>query len=290
MADQQLSCPVCASRHVVKNGRRKERQLYRCQEGGHQFKSPEGLGHHFPVEVVALAIHGYYWGMSYREIARALEFYGYTSTTISSQTPHHWVKRYIDRAIREIVGHRAVTGGHWVVVLMPYLAGDGWFVVDSDTGYILSAHFSFGWHAQAAREVIRKALAAAGPRESVISCIYRLCDVGCLTEGQSKYDKRIKAAIRRELPNATQAVSEEGVDPDDLKVRVENYLPAWANETDKRGRFRKIEAGQRCLNGGVIMYNFFIEQKELGGRTPGQAAKVNAPFGSWLDVVKMGLG
>ena len=49
---------------------------------------------------------------------------------------------------------------------------------------------------------------------------------------------------------------------------------------------QNIETGQRYLDGWVADYNPFREHAGIDYKTPGEVAKVNAPFKEWEDVVK----
>ena len=45
------------------------------------------------------------------------------------------------------------------------------------------------------------------------------------------------------------------------------------------------ESGQLYLDGWVLTYNLFREHGGLGGKTPGEVARVSPPFNEWEDVV-----
>ena len=47
-----------------------------------------------------------------------------------------------------------------------------------------------------------------------------------------------------------------------------------------------MESGQRYLDGWTLTYNLFREHEGIDGQTPGEMAKVKAPFKQWEDVVK----
>ena len=290
MADQEMSCPFCHGSHVVKYGRRKGRQLYRCRNCDHQFRSAEALGRHFRVEVVEAAIEFYRQGWSYRKTARLVEKKFDISTTISSQTVHRWVKEHIDAAVEEVGKHWPVTRGHWIVFHMPFAAGDGYLVADEDTFYILSSHFRFGWDKEGGREAIGKALATVEPDQKVISCVFRSSDPVRREEADE--------VMRQELPDETHVATEEWEDPFSVDRVMAIRLPPLSGIQNHRGRFQKPEAGQRSLAGAVIMLNFFTDPTTVPRRTreeatenprltPGQEAEVRVPFSSWLDVVKM---
>ena len=47
-----------------------------------------------------------------------------------------------------------------------------------------------------------------------------------------------------------------------------------------------MESGQRYLDGWTLTYNLFREHEGIDYQTPGEMARVNAPFKQWEDVVK----
>ena len=154
-------------------------------------------------------------------------------------------------------------------------------MIDEDTGYVLAALFRSSWSAAAAKRVIRKALTSAGPRGSVISCVYQPSGTNASGDGRSKVVNRINEVIKKEFPETPHILSAGRPAP--VPFTLDRIYTQGHNTTR---RFRTVEAGQRCLDGGTVICNYFIGREELGGQTPGQAARISVPFTGWVDVVK----
>ena len=92
----------------------------------------------------------------------------------SKATIYEWVRDYTDKALKQMGGHKAKTGGHWVADEMQVDVGGQkmwlWNVMDSETRYTLASHLTPRRYANAARVVLRKAaLAADKPPETITS-------------------------------------------------------------------------------------------------------------------------
>jgi insertion element IS1 protein InsB len=79
-----MKCPNCGSTQLIKNGRRKERQCYKCKECGRQF-----LEFYRPwqysEEIKQLCLKMYFEGIGVREIERI--------TNIHHTTLIIWIRR-----------------------------------------------------------------------------------------------------------------------------------------------------------------------------------------------------
>ena len=279
-----LICPYCSSGRVVKNGTREGRQRYKCQLCHGQFAGNGGGrgGHHFPVEQIAAAIEMYYSGKSYgKTVLGTLDTVGKKHST---QTVHSWVRTYTGVAVTEMGKLKASTLGAWLVRHMP-VPGIGqspfayiWAVFDFGTNYMLAGLFRTDLDVEAARDVICRALAVSNRQpDSIVHYTFWPSD-------PALFPRKAAEVIAEEFPNAspTQAMLRP-VGP--FGGDFEGTFPPWPNA---RRFFRTAESAQRHLDGGMVVYNFFERQRELGGMTPGQWANVDYPFAGWVDVVQRG--
>ncbi len=167
----------------------------------------------------------------------------------------------------------AQVGTEWVADEMMVDVGGqkvwNWNVMDSETRYILASHLAKERNTRQAEIVIAKALrAAAEPPKSL------------KTDKLGSY----KAAMDAEFPEIKHIQSQG------MKAAVNNNLSERLQGTYRqrvktlRG-LDSLETGQRYLDGWTLTYNLFREHESLGFDTPGQRAKVNAPFAEWEDVV-----
>ena len=78
-----MKCPKCDSQRVVKNGRRRRKQCYKCQDCGRQFVELP-IEQSYPPEVRQLCLKMYLNGMGLRGIERVTE--------IHHTTVMNWIK------------------------------------------------------------------------------------------------------------------------------------------------------------------------------------------------------
>ena len=215
----------------------------------------------------------FYSGMSYKQIAEMMAK-TFDIPEPSKDTLYNWVSNYTDAAVAEMTQHPAHTSGKWVADEMQVKVGGeqlwNWNVMDGETRYVLASHLSPNRDKRAAVAVMRKAAEASAEPPKMV-----------------KTDK---------LGSYTQAIKE--VFPETIHVQSQGIRAFTNNNRSERlqGTFRQrektlrgldsIETGQRYLDGWVIDYNLFREHESLKGRTPGEAAKVSAPFKEWEDVVR----
>lgn len=272
-----VNCPACGSDHVVKDGKQSGEQRYRCKPCQKRFRAGgKAEGRRMDSDMVGSAIRDYYTGKSYKQIAEGLKDEYDLPNEPSKATIYEWVRDYTDKALKQMKGHKAKAGGHWVADEMQVKVGGQkmwlWNVMDSKTRYILSSHLTPRRDANAARVVLRKAsLAADKPPKSIT------------TDKLKSY----MSAVKGILPEAKHIQSEG------IRAELNNNLSERLQGTfrDRIKTLRGLDSrktGQRYLDGWVLTYNNFREHESLGNKTPGSKAKVSPPFKEWADVVKVG--
>lgn len=226
-------------------------------------------------EMVGSAIRDYYTGKSYKQIAEGLEDeYGIREP--SKATVYEWVRDYTELAAAEGVKHKATTGDEWVADETVVRVGGRkvwlWNVMDGKTRYILATHLTPDRDANAARTVLRKALAAADkPLKAFFSDKLR----------------SYLSSSREVLPKAKHYQS-EGFAADINNNLSERLQGTFKDRIKTLRGMDSIESGQRYLDGWAFTYNHFREHESLSFQTPGLRAKVKLPYQEWADVVKEG--
>ena len=271
-----IGCPSCGNNRVVKMGVRNGQQRYLCRNCRKSFRANgKASGRRMDAELVGAAIRDYYSGKSYKQIAEGLA-QEYDIPEPSKATIFEWVRGYTERALRETEDHKATTSGHWVADEMYVDVGGktayNWNVMDSETRYILASHLSPTRDCRAARAVIRKALDNADAPPKTI-----------MTDKWRAYIKPIK-----DLAPETTHVQSQGLTAEIDNNQSERLQGTYRNREKTLRGLGSIESGQRYLDGWTLQYNLFRQHHGLKGGTPGEAAKVNAPFSEWADVVRGG--
>ena len=145
-----------------------------------------------------------------------------------------------------------------------------WNVMDSDTRYLRASHLTKERDARAAEAVMKKALAASDAPPKTIT-----------TDKLRSYI----APIKRVFPDARH-IQSDGIRAKVNNNRSERVQGTFRQRTKTLRGLENRETGQRYLDGWVVDYNLFRDHEALGGKTPGEAAKVGSPFREWADVTR----
>ncbi len=269
-----VNCPACESGRVVKMGIRNGQQRYLCRGCRKSFRANgKPAGRRMDAELIGSAIRDYYTGKSYKQIAEGLRD-EYNIPEPSKATIYEWVRDFTDEAAAEMANHKAATGDHWVAdEMMVDVGGEKvwlWNVMDGKTRYILASHLSRERDGNAAKTVMRKALAAADKPAKII-----------FTDKLRSY----LPALREVLPGAKHWQS-EGLTADINNNLSERLQGTYRDRIKTLRGLDRLETGQRYLDGWQITYNLFRGHHSLRNQTPGYRAKVQPPFKDWGDVVK----
>ena len=227
-------------------------------------------------ELMGSAIRDYFTGKSYKQIAEGLKEEYDLKKEPSKATIYEWVTTYTDKAVKQMDGHKAKTGGHWVADEMMVDVGGQkmwmwmWNVMDAETRYVLATHLTPRRDANAARVVLRKAALAADKPPKTIT-----------TDKLKSY----MSAVKNVLPESRHIQSEG------IRADINNNLSERLQGTfrDRIKTLRGLDSrktGQRYLDGWTLTYNLFRGHEALRNKTPGYRAKIKAPFKEWADVVK----
>ena len=269
-----LNCPACSSERVVKIGKRNGHQRYLCRGCSKKFQANGNTaGRRFPPGVTGAAVRMFYSGMSYKRIAEHIED-TYDIKEPSKATIYEWVRDYTRKGVEEMENHPARTSGHWVAdEMMVWVGGEkywNWNVMDSETRYVLASYLSKNRDTRAATAVMRKAAAAsAEPPKSI------------KTDKWRAYNR----AIANVFPDAKH-IKSEGLTAELNNNQSERLQGTFRQRTKTLRGLDTRASGQTYLDGWTLDYNLFRKHESLKNRTPAQAARVDAPFDEWEDVVE----
>ena len=264
-----VACPVCQSTDVKRDGKQSGEQRYRCKPCQRKFRANgKAPGRKMDAELMGAAIQDYFSGKSYKQIAEGLSK-EYDIPEPSKATIFEWVRDYSRKAVNRMDGVDIQPGDYWVADEMSVDVGGGkawlWNVMDGETRYVLATHLTRDRDGAAAKAVLRKALATTGgePPKDFFSDKLR----------------SYRPALRDVLPKTKHHQSEG------LSERLQG---TFRDRIKTLRGLDSIESGQGYLDGWTLNYNLFRKHHSLRNRTPGQAAKVVAPYTEWADVVRAG--
>ena len=271
---ETVNCPACGSGLVGKVGVRNGQQRFRCRDCKKVFRNNgKKEGHQFDPEQIGIAIRHYYMGLSYKQIAEAMEdLWGIPEP--AKDTIYQWVAHNTDKATRITREYPADVGKHWVADEIMVRVGGEWYyhwnVMDYKTRFLLASHLSKGRGTEEAETVMHKALRAARIRPTKIT-----------TDGYIGYASAIASA----MPGINHEISEGITAP--INNNRSERLQGTIRDRDVTLRgLDGLETGQRFLDGWRTTYNFFREHEALGFKTPAEVANVEAPITDWADVVR----
>ena len=207
---------------------------------------------------------------------------------ISPQTVRHWVLRYSVAAMASLQETKVPSSERWSLwgIKGSYFES-AWFMMDKDTGYILSYQIPPIRNDGSPRAVVRKALASsASPPVSV--AYYGVWTTGGRLSGVGNEGPAL-VLIREELTETAGIQLQEAIDTggDGTSPLVKEPVTASCRILQRFDRVRNQGSLHIYTHGWVITRNLFTCQEGLGGQTPAQAAGVTAQFASWADVVRM---
>ena len=270
-----LSCPTCAGSHIVKMGIRNGQQRYLCRSWRKAFRaSGKAKGRRMDAELMGSAIRDYYSGKSYKQIAEGLAD-EYDIPEPSKATIFEWVRDYTDRANREMEGRKVKTSGHWV-------ADEMYVKVGGKTAY--------NWNGHGLRDPLYLG-------ESPISNPRWTGGKGSHSQGYGSGGRPAQDYQDRQVAGLHQTHQRNRTGGPTCPVAgIVRRGSTTIGRSGCRGRtgtgrrpcagWTASRAGQRYLDGWTLQYNLFRGHHSLGDRTPAEAAKVDAPFTEWADVVK----
>lgn len=267
-------CPYCGNAKIVKNGKQKGKQRYRCKSCAKQFNDSGALhGHRVPAEHIGRAIRDYYGGKSYKEIGESMAD-AYDIPQPDKAAVYHWVKEYSEIAADAMRDYPAHTSGKWVADEMQVRVGGkpmwNWNVMDAGTRYILTSHLSPNRDQRAAVAVMRKAMAAADTPPRSIT-----------TDKLGSY----VSAMKQVFPD-TEHIQSEGIRAE-LNNNLSERLQGTFRDREKTLRgLDSLESGQQYLDGWVVQYNLFSDHEGIQDRRPAEMAGVTPPFAEWADIVR----
>ena len=288
--EDQGDCPYCRSGHVVLNGVPLDRQVYLCRGCGKKWREGGAIGgRHYSPDQIGSAIQTVYTGLSFRKAAaRVQEMWSIRDAEIAPQTVRHWVLRYTDAAMASLRETKVPSCGRWSLwgIKGGYFQS-AWFMVDTDTGYILSCQLQPSRNEGSPRAAVLKALASSDCLPvSVAHCGFWTIQGSPARVGS---ESLALGMIREELSEATGIQLQESIDTGGggTTPMVEELVAAFCRAIPRFDRVLNWGSLYIYINGWVITRNLFTYSEGLGGRTPAQVAGVTAPFASWADVVRM---
>jgi transposase-like protein len=272
-----MQCKYCQSENVVKNGKVKDEQVYKCKVCGHRFT----VGSDFPKmrtqsRIISSSIDMYFEGLSVRKIQTQIKkLFGIDA---SQMAVWKWIMKY------------SALVSQYVETLNPQLLGiyhvdetaikcrgvQKWFweMIDETSKFIVSSHLSGSRTTEDAITVFEKSIKVAKKKPISIYCD----GLPAYVDGYNKVFRTLKKDTRPEL---IRSVGIRNVHNQNAVERLHGTLKDRLKPA--RG-LKEEETVRTLLEGWVVHYNYVRKHQTLK-MTPAQASGLDVEP-DWNVLVK----
>ncbi len=287
---QQIKCPNCNSKNIIKRGSRSTQnrgliQRYGCKDCNKRFVENDGF---FKMknnpQKVTLCLDLFYKGISTRQIQSHLQaFYPHNS---SHKTIFKWIVKYSKMISKFTDNLKLKVGEELQVDEMEYGSKKsqykGWFIdsIDTETRFMVASNYAKSRNQTEIKFVLKLAKQKTENQLKIIT-----------TDGYGLYLKMIRLAfgdhnLKRGLVihNKVTQLKKEG-----FNHKVERMHSSIRHRTKTfRGFHGSINSANAIMKGYEIYYNF-IRKHQAIGKCPYELAtdvKLENP-NKWLDLIRL---
>jgi len=264
---------------VVKNGKVKDKQLYRCKDCKHQFLDNGNFaGMRTKTEVIAFALNLYYDGLSTWKIQRHI---AKTFKVDVSVTPiWKWLMKY-SKLVNNYVNTLDIklSGKFHHDETEIKVGGEGrffWETIDEDTRYIVSSLLTQSRTSEEAAKIFKQALEKQRP-------------IAFFTDGSFAYDDAFnKVFFTRFKSNKVEWIRRVGIRARETNQIIERKHGTLKDRLRPTRGLKKNKTAEKWLNGYIVNYNFVKPHIALKGLTPAQAAGLNIKS-DWSELIQQAI-
>ena len=283
----EVTCPYDGD-PAVKYGKYKGVQRYLCNTCHRKFTLNDSLFHmHHERSMVAQVLTYYFNGVSMQKVAdMACDLSG---KKLSKAQVWRWLVKYSELASDWASRLEPQVGSTWVadetvIKVRPQpgrrtTATDWWFwdLIDKDTRYLLSTHFTRTRTRQSAIQFLSQAQEVAGFSPDVI-----------LTDKLNIYASSPAGpgAVAQVFGAATEHHQSQGFTYDINTNLIERFHGTLKQRTKIVRHFKLPASASAILNGWIVHYNFFGRHQYLDGKSPADLAGVSDGIKNWADLLE----
>ena len=273
-----MNCKYCDSEKLVKDGKVKGKQVYKCKDCKKRFYMNGKFAKMRTIKNhIVTALNLYYDGLSLRKTQRNLkQIFG---ENVSQVTILNWIKKY-SRVVKE-----------YMVTLVPQLSGlwhedetmiqcEGrsiwfWEMIDEDTKFMVASHLSGTRTLKDTIAIFKKGFEQSKVRPRAV-----------FVDGSHVYRRafnKVFYTLRKDTrPELVQRV---GVRTRETNNIVERLHGTLKDRTKPMRGLKSFESTKAILEGYTIHYNCVRPHQSLDGKTPAQAARMVAPS-NWKGLIE----
>jgi transposase-like protein len=272
-----MPCKYCGSEKVVKNGKVKGIQVYKCNDCGHRFFMNGSFSKmRNNKNMIVAALNFYYDGLSMRKAQRNLEqIFG---ERISQVTILNWIKKY-SRLVKEyMISQVPQLSGLWHEdeTMLQCEGRSIWFweMIDEDTKFMVASHISGTRSMEDTIAIFQKGFDQSKVRPKAV-----------FVDGSHVYSSafnHVFYTMRKDTrPELVQRVGIRARETNNIVERLHGTLK---DRTKSMRGLKSYESTKLLLEGYSVYYNCVRPHQSLGGKTPAQAARMQVP-NNWKGLI-----
>lgn len=268
-------CKFCGSLHIIKYGKKKGKQMYRCKVCGRKFVFNIGFeGMCYDSRIVAATLDLYFKGVSLRKTADHLhQFYG---LNIDHSTVYRWIGKYISAMSAYVATLEPEIGDIWHGDEMKIkIKGEWmwlWNTMDERTRFHLVSMIAETRDTHDAKRTFKKSKGVAHKKPYLM-----------VTDGLSSY----KSAFDSEFYDHHQ--STKHIADVALHSGMNNHIERMHGSIRER---ENVTRGLKSMDtsffeGNRIYYNFIRPHMGLDGATPAEIAGIGVGSDNkWTELLR----
>ena len=273
-----MRCKNCESENIVKDGKVKGVQVYKCKDCGHRFVE----GSDFPrmrtqSRIISASIDMYFEGLSARKIQTQIKkLFG---IDVSQVAIWKWlmkysklVSQYVEKLSPQLLGIYHVDE---TAIKCKGVQKWFWEIIDEQTKFLVAGHLSATRTTEDAVKLFEKSIKVAKRKPTSIYCD----GLPAYVDGYNKVFYTMRKDTRPEL------IRKVGIQ------NIHNQNPVERLHCTLKDRLRSTrglkdeETVRTLLEGWVVHYNYVRKHQTLKGKTPAQASGLNIEP-DWNSLVK----
>jgi putative transposase len=272
-----MNCKYCQSKNIIKKGFVQKKQLYKCKDCGRRFfENGKFAKMRTDRNIIVAALNFYYDGLSLRKAQRNLEqIFG---ERISQVTILNWLKKYSQLTAAYIKTLTPQLSGLWHEdeTMLSCEGRNVWFweMIDEDTRFLVASHISGTRTFEDTVTLFKKGVEQSKIRPRAVfvdgSFVYN-----------AAFNKVFYTLRKNTRPELVQRVGIKARETNNLVERLHCTLK---DRTKPMRGLKAFESTEQILEGYVVHYNCVRPHQSLGGKTPAQAARMNAPS-NWRSLI-----
>ena len=277
-ADDAIPCDRCGSIRVIHYGRYGSKAVFYCKDCKHKFRESSMVKTKFSPELITMTLDLYFSGLSLRKIVRHLKDHFEIKT--GSTTIYDWITKYVPMIAEYANAQCPEISREWhadelfVKVRGGTHKGTGfgmvWNIMDRETRFLIVSKLTKD----------RSAVDTTSAFEEASANAHGIKPDTVFTDSLRHYN----IAIKTTFPDAKR-VQNCGISKRENNNRIERMNGTLRERVKVQGGWKTAKTP--LAEGNRIQYNFVKPHMALDGKTPAQAAGLQAR--GWKELLELAL-